>query len=304
MIAAMNSRKTPEKTAETGRVARREWVHLETTLRTHDFVGSRLQRYGTIYLALWKNSIVREMSFKANFLLWIVVELLWFALQLAFIAVVYQHTDQIATWSQWEVVMLIGASHLIQQLFTAIFLTNVTQLSENIRTGKLDFMLLLPVNTRFLISFRQVDLGGFVNAGTAAAVMIYAGLQLGLQPTLAQIFGFVALVSVSVVIHYSLMLALACTSFWTVRAQGVVWGYYNLFNVARLPDAAFHGFFRVFFTFAVPMLLVANVPVKLLAEKLDSPWEMLLLLVMGMLCFLASEAVWRFSVRHYTSASS
>jgi len=32
-------------------------------------------------------------------------------------------------------------------------------------------MLLLPMNTRFLISLRQVDLGGFVNAGSALAVM-------------------------------------------------------------------------------------------------------------------------------------
>jgi len=123
-----------------------------------------LKRYLTIYAALWKNSIVREMSFKANFLLWIVVEMLWFALQLSFFAVIYSHTDHIGTWSKWQVVMLLGASHFIQQIFTAIFLTNCTQLSELIRTGKLDFMLLLPVNTRFMISFRQVDLGGFINA--------------------------------------------------------------------------------------------------------------------------------------------
>src|SRR5690242_15673242 len=114
------------------------------------------------------------MSFKANFLLWIVVEMLWFALQLGFIAVIYQHTDRIATWSKWEVVLLIGASHFIQQVYTAIFLSNITQLSESIRTGKLDFMLLLPVNTRFLVSFRQVDLGGFVNAASALAVMGFA----------------------------------------------------------------------------------------------------------------------------------
>lgn len=281
-----------------------ETTDLSATLQTRRPVQKPWQRYFTIYAALWKNSIVREMSFKANFLLWIVVELLWFALQLVFIAVVYQHTDSIATWSKWEVVMLIGASHLIQQLFTAIFLTNVTQLSENIRTGKLDFMLLLPVNTRFLISFRNVDLGGFVNAGTAVAVMYYAGRQIGLEPNLAQLAGFAVLTCASVFIHYSLMLALACTSFWTVRAQGVVWGYFNLFNVARLPDAAFHGFFRVFFTFAIPMLLVANVPVKLLAEKLESPWELLLLAGMSLVCFAVSEMVWRFSVRHYTSASS
>src|SRR6185503_16958419 len=116
-----------------------------------------LRRYLTIYAALWKNSIVREMGFKTNFLLWIVVEMLWFALQLSFMFVVYSHTDRIGTWSKWQVVMLLGGSHFIQQLFTAFFLTNCTQLSELIRTGKLDFMLLLPVNTRFMISFRQVD---------------------------------------------------------------------------------------------------------------------------------------------------
>jgi ABC-2 type transport system permease protein len=264
----------------------------------------RLGRYGRIYVALWKNSIVREMSFKMNFLLWIVVELLWFALQLGFIAVIYQHTESIATWTQWEVVMLMGANHFIQQIFTAIFLTNCTQLSEYIRTGKLDFMLLLPVNTRFLISFRQVDLGGFVNAGAALAVMAYAGNQLGISPSLPQLAGFAFLTGASIIIHYSLMLSLAATSFWTVRAQGIVWGYYNLFNVARLPDAAFTGFFRVFFTFAIPMLLVANVPVKLVIEKLSSPLEMLLLLGMSFLCFCFSEVVWRFSVKHYTSASS
>jgi ABC-2 type transport system permease protein len=263
-----------------------------------------LRRYLTIYCALWKNSIVREMGFKANFLLWIVVEMLWFALQLSFMFVIYSHTDRIGTWTKWQVVMLLGASHFIQQIFTAIFLTNCTQLSELIRTGKLDFMLLLPVNTRFMISFRQVDLGGFVNAASAIAVMIYAGNQLSLTPTWAQVAGFVLLAAVSILVHYSLMFLLASVSFWTVRAQGIVWGYYNLFNIARLPDEAFHGLFKAFFTFALPMLLVANVPVKLLVRKLSSPLEMLLLLGMAVVCLALSEGVWRISVRHYTSASS
>src|SRR5512147_549251 len=109
-------------------------------------IGMSFRRYLGLYAALWRNSVVREMSFKANFLLWIVVEMLWFGLQLGFIAVIYQHTDRIATWSKWEVILLIGASHFIQQLYSALFLTNVSQLSELIRTGKLDFMLLLPVN--------------------------------------------------------------------------------------------------------------------------------------------------------------
>jgi ABC-2 type transport system permease protein len=270
----------------------------------HGGAVATVRRYLGIYAMLWRNSVVREMGFKANFLLWIVVELLWFALQLSFIGVIYMHTDRIATWTKWEVIMLIGASHLIQQLFTALFLSNLSQLSEFIRTGKLDFMLLLPVNTRFLVSFRQVDLGGFVNAASAVVVILYAAGRLGLSLSVAEVAGFTLLTVAGILVHYSLMLMLSATSFWTVRAQGIVWGYYNLFNIARMPDAAFHGFFKAVFTFVLPMLLVANVPVKLLTRKLGSPFEMVLLLAMSLACFAVSEWLWRFCLRRYTSASS
>ena len=263
-----------------------------------------LSRYLSVYAALWQNSVSREMSFKSNFLLWILVELLWFGLQLCFIGVLYLHTDNIGTWTKWQVVMLIGASHFIQQIYQAFFLVNCTNLSELVRSGKLDFLLLLPVNTRFLVSLRQVDLGAFVNASFAVAVMGYAGRQMLLEPTLMQVLGFLALCAVGIGIHYSLMFLLASISFWTVRAQGIVWGYYNLFNIARMPDEAFGGLFKALFTFAIPMLLVSNVPVRLLADKLSTPGPVLLLLLMGIVCFCVSEWGWRASMRRYTSASS
>ena len=266
--------------------------------------ASSFHRYLTIYWALWRNSVVREMGFKANFILWIVVELLWFILQITFISVIYSHTDHIADWSKWQVVMLVAASHFIQQVFTALFLTNCVEISEYIRTGRLDFMLLLPINTRFIVSLRKVDLGGFFNAASALAVMAYCAHRLDLRLSLSQGIGFLLLCASGLLVHYSLLFLLSCVSFWTVRAQGIVWGYYNLFNISRLPDAAFQGFFKVVFTYALPMLLVANVPAKLLLSKLNSPFEMLLLLGLSFVCFVASESLWRFSLRHYTSASS
>jgi ABC-2 type transport system permease protein len=271
---------------------------------TSDNAPRGLLRYPGIYLALWKNSVARELGFKSNFLLWIFVELLWFGLQLSFIGVIYLHTDTIATWTKWQVVLLIGASQFIQQIYQSFFLINCTNLSELIRTGKLDFLLLLPVNTRFIVSLRQVDLGGFVNATSAVAVMAFALSRLHVTVTLAQIIGFFALCVVGILIHYSLMFLLASISFWTVRAQGIVWGYYNLFNIARMPDEAFRGFFRAFFTFAIPMLLVSNVPARVLADKLASPKPILLLLTMCGVCLLVSEWGWRKSLKHYTSASS
>jgi ABC-2 type transport system permease protein len=134
--------------------------------------------------------------------------------------------------------------------------------------------------------------------------MVYAARQLHLVPTLVQVLGFLVLCVAGIVIHYSLMFLLASISFWTVRAQGIVWGYYNLFNIARMPDEAFGGLFKAVFTFALPMLLVSNVPVRLLANKLNSPVQVVLLLVMSVVCFCLSEWGWRASMRRYTSASS
>lgn len=261
-------------------------------------------RYAGIYAALWKNSVAREMMFKSNFLLWIVVEILWFALQLGFVSVIYLHTEQIGSWTKWQVVLLVGTSHFIQQVFQAFFLINCTNLSELVRTGKLDFILMLPVNTRFVLSLRQVDLGGFVNAGTAVAVIVYALGQLEFVPSAAQVCGYLGLCVFGICIHYCLMFALATVSFWTVRAQGIVYGYYNLFNIARLPDDAFRpGVFKVVFTFVLPVLLVSNVPARLFTERLTDV-SILLLVGLALVCAAGSEWIWRRSLRHYRSASS
>jgi len=266
--------------------------------------ASRVTRYAGIYAALWKNSVTRETMFKGNFLLWIIVEIIWFALQLSFIGVIYLHTDAIGSWTKWQVVLLVGASHFIQQIYQAFFLINCVNLSELVRNGKLDFLLMLPVNTRFVVSLRQVDLGGFVNAASAVVVMIYAARQIPITPTALQLAGFLALCLVGVLIHYCLMFMLATVSFWTVRAQGIVYGYYNLFNIARMPDEAFRGVFKAVFTFVLPVLLVSNVPVRVLTDTLNSKGWPLVLLGMACACTLASEWVWRISLRRYTSASS
>jgi ABC-2 type transport system permease protein len=263
-----------------------------------------VKRYLTIYAALWKNSVAREMSFKGNFILWIVVELLWFGLQLSFISVVYSQTDSVGTWTKWDMVMLVGASNFIQQLYQAFFLTNCTGLSELIRTGKMDFLLALPVNTRFIVSTRQVDMGAFVNAAFGLSVLVFATIKAGVHPTFIQLCGFGALCIVGILIHYSLMFILASISFWTVRAQGIVWGYYNLFNIARMPDEAFKGVFKAVFTFALPVLLVSNVPVRVLSDRLESWHAWMLLLLIGVVWALISEWFWRISLRRYTSASS
>ncbi|MEP6672069.1 MAG: ABC-2 family transporter protein, partial [Chthoniobacter sp.] len=114
-----------------------------------------MPRYLEIYWLMIRNSLIREMNFKANFLLWMVVEFLWFLGQIVFLEVLYSHVDSIGGWSKWECVLLVGTHQITAQIFQAFFYVNLAELAELIRTGRLDLMLLLPVDAQFAVSTRR-----------------------------------------------------------------------------------------------------------------------------------------------------
>jgi len=252
-----------------------------------------------------RNSLIREMSFKANFTLWMVVEFLWFAGQIIFFEVLYAHVDSIGGWSKWECVLLVGTHQITSQLFQAFFYVNVAELPDLIRTGRLDLMLLLPVDPQFAVSTRKFGMDNLVNALVGVAIVLFSLAKLQVVPQAHQIALYVVGLGLGVCIHYAILFTLATMAFWVMRAQGLIYGYYNVFNIARYPDAVFRGAFKFIFSFIVPVIIVANVPTRALARALESPWAGLAQLAGAALCtLLATRAFWHFALRRYASASS
>ncbi len=264
-----------------------------------------MRRYLEIYGIMLRNSLIREMSFKANFVLWMLVELLWFLGQIVFFSIIFGSVNRIGDWSKWQVVLLVGTHQMIAQLFQAFFFVNLSNIPELVRTGKLDSLLVLPVDSQFAVSTKQFGLDSVVNAMLGAAVVIFSLVQLRVVPTPLEIGLYLIAIAFGIVIHYSIMLVLAAVSFWIVRAQGLVYGYFNFLNIARYPDVIYPWFFRLVFSWFIPVIIVANIPARLLVKSLGQPLELIghLTLAAGF-AFLVSRIFWRFALRHYSSASS
>jgi ABC-2 type transport system permease protein len=262
-------------------------------------------RYLEIYWLMIRNSLIREMNFKANFILWMVVELLWFLGQIIFLEVLFSHVDTIGDWSKWQCVLLVGTHQLTSQIFQAFFYVNLSELPELIRTGRLDLMLLLPVDPQFAVSTRKFGMDNIVNAIVGALIVIFSLFQLHVVPNASQIGLYVVAVAFGVTVHYSVMFGLATIAFWIVRAQGLIYGYFNVFNIARYPDVVFRGIFKMIFSYLIPVIIVANVPARILSRALESPWNGLAQLVgAALFIFLFTRAFWHFALRRYSSASS
>src|SRR6201981_3128662 len=186
-----------------------------------------------------RNSLIREMSFKANFILWMVVEVLWFLGQIVFFSIIFGSVNRIGDWAKWEVVLLVGTHQIIAQLFQAFFFVNVANIPELVRTGRLDSLLVLPIDSQFAVSTKQFALDSIVNAALGGGGVWIGLFKLGLFPSLVSVFLYLAALCFGIAVHYSIMLGLAAVSFWIVRAQGLVYGYFNFLNIARYPDVLF-----------------------------------------------------------------
>lgn len=264
-----------------------------------------MKRYWQIYRLLLRNSLIRELSFKANFLLWLVTELLWFFGQIVFVDVLFLYTDRIGDWSKWEVVLLIGTHQIIGQVFQAVFYVNLANLPELVRTGRMDLMLLLPIDAQFAVSTWRFGLDNLINAGVGIAFVTFSLGKLGVVPSVLQVACFCVAVVLGAAIHYAIMFALATLSFWIVRAQGLIYGYFNFLSISRYPDQVFSGIFKLIFTWLIPVILVANAPARILARASQRPLgPMLQLLFACALALVLSRLFWVWALRRYSSASS
>jgi ABC-2 type transport system permease protein len=264
-----------------------------------------MRRYIEIYSIMLRNSLIREMSFKVNFLLWMVVEVLWFVGQIVFFSIIFANVDRIGDWTKWEVVLLVGTHQIIAQLFQAFFFVNVANIPELVRTGKLDSLLVLPIDSQFATSTKQFGLDSVINAIVGAVVVCVSLGKLGFVPSAMSILLYIIALGFGIVVHYSIMLSLAAVSFWIVRAQGLVYGYFNFLNIARYPDVIYPRLFRLIFGWVIPVVIVANIPARLLIKSLGHPTQLMLQLVIAStIVFCLSRAFWRFALNHYSSASS
>jgi len=262
-----------------------------------------LLHYFKIWVASVRYSVVRTMMFRFDFILWSTVELMWMAVNVLMITVIYAHTDSIAGWSKYEMMLLVGTSMLIQRFLMGFFWSSLFEMGRNIRSGHFDFFLAQPGNIMFMATTRKIDLDGLVNSIIAAAVVIYSAIQLQLHPSLGDLVMYGLLVGCGLIIHYSAMVTLVSLGFWITNAQGLEGSYFTLFEFSRLPREAFKGITQFVFVWTLPVVVVSNIPARTLLDGFN-PMLGLWMLVVTAAWFGLATFVFHRGLRRYSSASS
>ena len=269
-----------------------------------------------------QNSLVRDLTFRTNFIFQCLTSVSWTLMNVGFYLIIFQFTSTIGQNSGWqreEFFLFLATTWFVNSIVQAFFMPNAQEFSEMIRTGGLDFALLKPIDTQFLVSFRRMDwsnLSNFAAGLVMATISVYQMATREVDPMIVSPFAvllYVFYIGCGVAIMYSLMISLSATSIWLGRNQTLYDFWFYITNFSRYPMEIYQqgwgwGLWGVF-TFAIPVLLVVNVPARLLASPLNPRawWEWPLAgftVVATVASLVFSRWIFRTALRSYRSASS
>jgi ABC-2 type transport system permease protein len=269
---------------------------------------SGILRYLRLYLALARYGLSRELAFRGNFLVKISVEVLWLFILLAFYRTVFSKTSVVADWSEPQYLFFVGCYFALAGLIEAFFLVNCSDFADLIRTGDLDFYLLKPIDEQFLVTCRNIDWSSVANVLMGAAVMGFAFQQLDVPFTIGRFVVFLVLFVCGIAIAYSLLLFLTSTAVWFKRNQSLYELWWLFTSLMRYPREIFVGPLAYplgwFFTYVIPILLVVNLPARILVKLFDDPALIAFTLAVAVVLLAASRKFFRHALRRYRSASS
>lgn len=262
-----------------------------------------LSAYLRVWLASARYSIVRTLMFRGDFIVWSLVELFWMAVNLLLLGVIYLHTSSVAGWNEYQLMLLLGTSMLIQRLLMGLFWSSLFEMGRNVRTGGFDFFLAQPGHPLFMASTRKLDPDGLVNSVLALALVAYAAHHLGLRPGAWDLLLYAGLILAGLVVHYSILVLTMSLSFWLKSGQNIEGSYFTIVDFARLPREAFRGLAQVAFVWILPAVVVGNAPARTILHGFEPSW-VLWLLAAAAAWFALALFVFNQGLRRYSSASS
>jgi ABC-2 type transport system permease protein len=269
--------------------------------------------YLLVFATFARNSLVRDMTFRANFLIDAVSSLSWMLMNLGFYELIFMSTAEIGAqsgWHKYEFFIFLSTTLFINSVVQAFFMPNASELSELIRTGNLDFALLKPIDTQFLVSLAKIEWSSLANFAFACGLVVYSLWRLDFTPQPIQFVLYPIYLACGVAMLYSLMIALSSASIWLGRNQSLYDFWFYITNFSRYPMEIYRGPLgtplRWAFTFVVPVLIVVNVPARLLAKPLSPEnWPLAgFALIATAASLWASRWVFQRALASYRSASS
>ncbi|THF78822.1 ABC transporter permease [Cohnella fermenti] len=258
-------------------------------------------------LSLFKEYIANYMktklTYRADFWVEVASDLLFSAMNLIFIFVVFRHTPALGDWSEAEVVFVYGYFMIPYGLFSAV--SNLWNFGDRyIAKGEMDRILTRPAGSLAQVLLENVDppsiIGSFVGLGILATAWWRLGLPFDWYDPLV----LLVMALGSTLVYMGIYITIAALSFYTDAPTGITPLVYNIQNYGRYPIQIYNRTIRFLLTWLLPFAFVGVYPASFFLDNHRNSVMAWLTPAVGLVVCTIGIAVWSHGIKRYRGAGS
>jgi ABC-2 type transport system permease protein len=250
-----------------------------------------------------KINIQMSLAYRADMVVNILLNIMWLGWELLGLSIIFSNTEKLGGWGFGELIALLGVFRLINTLMIALIWPNTEKFNQSIRDGSMDYTILQPANSMFLVTFSRITVWRFWDLLLAITLIVVGITRSGDVTTPLSILTFILLTVSGAIVIYSLWIVLIALTFWFTKFDNNVTILQALLDAGRYPVTVYPVWLRIIVTFIIPIAVATTVPLQALRGELDLQ-HVLIFLVIGIVSFWISSKVWKAGLERYSGASS
>ena len=253
--------------------------------------------------AFFKVNVQMALAYRADTVVNILLNLMWLGWELLSLNIIFNNTETLGGWGIGELIALLGVFRLVNTMMIALIWPNTEKFNASIRDGSMDYTILQPVNSMFLVTFSRITVWRIWDLVLAVVLMVVGINMSGDSITALQILTFILLATTGTLVIYSLWIVLIAMTFWFTKFDNNVTILQALLDAGRYPATVYPVWLRVIVTFIIPIAVATTIPLQALRGDLTLA-NILLFAAIGFISFGIASQVWKAGLKRYSGASS
>jgi ABC-2 type transport system permease protein len=243
------------------------------------------------------------MEFRLDFFFRVGMDALWYVVNLAFFTILFGHTRLLGGWNFDQVLVFAASFFLADAIHMTVFANNMWMFPLFVNRGDLDYHLVRPVSSLFMLSLRDFAANSFLNLLMAIGILIWALARYPLPLSFPSLLAYFVLLATGAYLHYVTQMVFLIPVFWLHSPGGLREIYWSIQGFSNRPHRIFTGWVRRIIVSILPFAFIASYPVYTLFEG-ATPRLMLHGTAILVVATLFLVWFWRLGLRAYASASS
>lgn len=263
---------------------------------------SNIIQNSKIYISFLSASLKEMLIYRLDCIAGMVSQLLTQFVEVIFIWITFQNTDNLAGWNFEQILLLYGITLISIGISDFCFDALYDIGPKYIREGDFDKILLRPVHPLISIigSSKEFTSLGYFGLGLFMTIIMLIKLAISVTFILILKIVFFSIIGAAIIGAINTIFSIA--SFWTYKSNEVIWTFYKIYTFAQYPIDIYNGFIKFLITYILPYVFVAYYPTM---NYLGMDKYMIYLSpIVAIVLWIIAINVWNWALKKYRSTGN